>query len=289
MKAKVIKNIEVAQKYYKILLSCPQIAKIAKPGQFIEIKVLSIDDEPFLRRPFSIHRRGYRLSVIGYRTNTEHRTPATIEILYEVIGKGTEILSHKKRGEYLDVIGPLGNGFDYRSPQSAVCRPILVAGGMGIAPLIFLAEKLVQSSPAKAGSRNLREKFKVQRRPLVLLGVKTKAQIICEEEFKRLGCNIKIATDDGSRGFQGTVTDLLKHLLSTIDYQLSTIYACGPQPMLKEIAVISKRYNIPAQISLEEHMACGIGACLGCVVNTTAGYKRVCKDGPVFDSKEVVW
>jgi dihydroorotate dehydrogenase electron transfer subunit len=261
IKAKLIKNIEVAQKYYKILLSCPEIAKIAKPGQFIEIKV-SDSDEPFLRRPFSIQR--VRLS--------------NIEILYEVLGRGTGILSEKKSQEDLDIIGPLGNGFDYQSPVTSHQSPVLVAGGMGVAPLFFLAEKLVQSS-----------RFKVQRRPLVLLGAKTKTQIICEEEFKRLSCNIKIATDDGSRGSRGTVTDLLKHLLSTMNYEPSTIYACGPRLMLREITAISKRYNIPAQISLEEHMACGIGACLGCVVNTTTGYKRVCKDGPVFDAKEVIW
>jgi dihydroorotate dehydrogenase electron transfer subunit len=123
-----------------------------------------------------------------------------------------------------------------------------------------------------------------------LLGAKTKKQILCEKEFKRLGCDVKISTDDGSRGCRGKVTDLLKKFLGAKSYELRvTIYACGPRPMLKEIAAISKRYNIPSQISLEEHMACGIGACLGCVVNTTAGYKRVCRDGPVFDAEEVVW
>jgi dihydroorotate dehydrogenase electron transfer subunit len=130
----------------------------------------------------------------------------------------------------------------------------------------------------------------VTSKPLVLIGAKNKNQILCEKEFKKLGYDVKIATDDGSRGFKGKVTELLeKILLSAVSCQLSAVYACGPRPMLKEISRIANIYKIPAQISLEEHMACGIGACLGCVVNTKEGFKRVCKDGPIFNAKEIVW
>jgi len=254
-KAKLIKNIEVIQKYYKILLYCPQIARIAKPGQFVEIKV-SDNYEPLLRRPFSIHR------VKGNN----------IEILYEVLGKGTDILSQRKIGEYLDVIGPLGNGFNYRLPITDYRLPILVAGGMGVAPLMFLAEKLAE--------------VKIS----VLIGAKTKNHIFCEKEFKKLGCTLKISTDDGSRGFKGTATDLLKNiLLLTNNEKRLTIYACGPRPMLEEISRISRKHHIWAQISLEEHMACGIGICFGCAVKTRHGYKRVCKEGPVFNADEIIW
>jgi dihydroorotate dehydrogenase electron transfer subunit len=142
---------------------------------------------------------------------------------------------------------------------------------MGVAPLFFLAKKLKQA------------------KPVVLIGARTKSQILCEKEFLESGCDVKTATDDGSFGFRGRVTDLLKHQLSTMNYQLSTIYACGPKPMLKEISRIALKHNIPAQISLEAHMACGIGACLGCVVNTKEGFKRVCKEGPVFNCKDIVW
>jgi dihydroorotate dehydrogenase electron transfer subunit len=259
-KAKVIKNIAVAPKYYKIALSCSPIAKDANAGQFVAIKITD-SYEAFLRRPFSIHK----LSGPG------------IEILYEIVGKGTEILSQKKAGEYLDIIGPLGNGFDL-GVNTNDRTPILVAGGIGVAPLIFLAEKLAEIPNPKSQIPNL-----------VLIGAKTRSGVLCEKEFIKLGCNVKIATDDGSRGYKGYVTGLLKKELSTINYQLSTIYACGPRPMLKETAAISKKYNIPAQVSLEEHMACGIGACLGCAVNTKQGYKRVCQDGPVFDADEIVW
>jgi dihydroorotate dehydrogenase electron transfer subunit len=290
-RVKLIKNIEVSAGYCKIILSCPGLARLAKPGQFIEIKVTD-NHECLLRRPFSIHR--------AYGSN--------IEILFEIIGKGTEFLSQKKRGESLDIIGPLGNGFKMGAPEhpfdfaqgrqgtlparQAGRAPVLVAGGMGVAPLVFLAEKLAEVKSQKSKVKNI-----------VLIGAKTKNQILCEKEFKKLGCEIKISTDDGSRGFKGKVTELLKHLPSTIpacpclagrraadrDYRLSTIYACGPKPMLKEISVFSKKYNIPAQISLEEHMACGFGACLGCVVNTIEGYKRVCKEGPVFGAREIIW
>ncbi len=254
VKAKVIKNIEVAENYYKILISCPRTIQPLKAGQFMEIKV-SDNYEPLLRRPLSIH------TVKG----------RDIGFLYEIKGKGTEILSQKKPDEYLDIIGPLGNGFN-PTPNTYNLSPILVAGGMGVAPLVFLAERLQR------------------RNTQVLIGAKTKNQLLCEKEFKKLGCEVKISTDDGSSGFQGKVTDLLKNILRTThDARRTTIYACGPRPMLKEICRISKKYNFPAQISLEEHMACGIGACLGCVTSTTQGFKRVCKDGPVFDASEIRW
>ncbi|MDD5045304.1 MAG: dihydroorotate dehydrogenase electron transfer subunit, partial [Candidatus Omnitrophica bacterium] len=178
-------------------------------------------------------------------------------------------LSQKGAGEYLDVIGPLGNGFTL--PLTPYPLSLLVAGGMGVAPLVYLAEILKRS------------------KILVLIGAQSKSGIICEKEFKDLGCSVKIATDDGSCGFRGKVTELLSNILVTMDCRPATIYACGPRPMLKAVAEIAQKENIPAQISLEEHMACGIGACLGCAVNTRAGYKRVCKDGPVFGAEEIIW
>ena len=279
-KAKLIKNIEVAPGYYKICLSCAIIARAAQPGQFLEVKV-SIAAEPLLRRPFSIHRLNN----------------ATVEILFEVLGAGTKLLAEKKAGQYLDIIGPLGNGFNYRSPSQpaspagrhVTTSPLLVAGGMGVAPLLFLAEKLVTLPRRQAGRSSGHQ---VTRKPLVLIGAKTRNDILCENEFRKLGCSVKIATDDGSVGFNGRVTDLLKKILlanQRTSEPANQIYACGPGPMLKEVAAVAKKYNIPAQVSLEEHMACGIGACLGCVVNTQDGFKRVCKEGPVFDAKEIVW
>ena len=259
IKAKVIYNKRVKQDYFHCILKAPQITRQALPGQFITIK-FNDNEHAFLRRPFSIHKI----------------TGSNLAILYQVIGPATKIFSRIKAGEHLDIIGPLGNGF---SPVLRTPYSVLVAGGMGVAPLIFLAEKLVRSQSRKV----------TKSQALVLVGAKTRNQILCEKEFKRLGFDVKIATDDGSRGFKGKVTALLEDLLRTRYTVHGTIYACGPRPMLKEISRIALYNNISAQISLEEHMACGIGACLGCVVKTKDGFRRVCKDGPVFEAKEIIW
>jgi len=252
-KAKIIANKKVGPAYFEMILAAGGISRAAYPGQFVQVKV-SDSCQPLLRRPLGIHR------VSG----------ANILLLYEVLGPATKILAKRKAGEFLDILGPLGNGFDCGVGGQP---PVLVAGGMGVAPLLFLAEKLKRL------------------KPLVLIGARSKAQILCEKEFKKLGCSVKIATDDGSQGFKGKVTDLLRKVLlenSRTRELKNSIYTCGPRPMLKEISKIAKNYRIPAQVSLEEHMSCGIGACLGCVVNTKAGFQRVCKEGPVFNTDEVI-
>ncbi len=249
-KVRVVSNRQVATGYFKIVLEAPAIARCAKPGNFVMVKV-SEGLEPFLRRPLGIHRV----------------SSASIELLYEVIGKGTRILSQVKPGDHLLVIGPLGNGFKVNSAKGV--RPVLVAGGMGVAPLVFLAEKL-----------------KAQK-PLVLLGAQTKTKLLCRKDFFASGCQVQIATDDGSQGFKGRVTWLLAEAMSK--EQPLVIYACGPSAMLKEVSRLARHHGLPAQLSLESHMACGIGACLGCVVKTESGYKRVCKEGPVFDAQEIYW
>lgn len=286
IKAKLNFNKKIKGKYFHLALQAARIAKAAQPGQFVHIRI-NDGCQPLLRRPFSIHRVG----------------AANIEILYEALGEGTEILSQRKAGEYLDIIGPLGNGFDLE-PCALSLEPILVAGGMGVAPLVFLADKLAQGRRQEA-----------QAKRLVLIGAKAKNQILCEKEFQKLGYSVKIATNNGSMGFKGKVSDLLrkmlvaghraqgtgvkiKRLAPCALYHEPVFYACGPHPMLKEIAKISKEHNIFAQVSLEEHMACGIGACLGCVVKAQGTgfraqgkveYKRACKEGPVFNADEIVW
>jgi len=255
-KVKVIANQKVGRNYFLLRLSSKEIASLAAPGQFVQIKVVP-GNEIFLRRPLGVHRVSKN----------------TFDCLYETVGKGTKLLSRRKTGDYLDVIGPLGNGFRYaRRYDRHDARRILVAGGMGVAPLLFLAQKFPGDKPT------------------VLIGARRKSQIICEREFKRFGCSVKVATDDGSKGSRGRVTDLLKKILHTTqDVGRTTIYACGPRPMLKEISRLSTRYNIPAEISLEEHLACGIGACFGCAVETRDGFRRICRDGPVFSADRIIW
>jgi dihydroorotate dehydrogenase electron transfer subunit len=258
IKARIVSNKNIRGGYWHCAVSAPLIAAKALPGQFINIKVNS-GLVPLLRRPLSIH-------------NIE---AGKIFFLYEVLGPGTRELSQKKRGDYLDIIGPLGNGFDIKlAGKKDFTDSVIVAGGMGAAPLCFLANKIKRS------------------KPLVLIGARSKEGILCEKEFKKLGCRVKISTDDGSCGYSGRVTELLENELSTgkpANRKTLSIYACGPQPMLKEISRLSKEYKIDAQLSLEEHVSCGFGACLGCVVKTQSGYKRVCKEGPVFVAKEIIW
>ena len=263
-KVRIIAAKKISQDYFSLALGSKKIACQAVPGQFVQIKDYG-GNYPLLRRPFGIHR------VKG----------KTFDILCQIVGPGTKLFARKKAGDFLDLIGPLGNGFTYHWEFARPRCIILVAGGMGVAPLTFLAEKLKEIKNKKAAVKTL-----------VLLGAKNKTQVLCAKEFRALGCEVKIATDNGSMGFKGYVTDLLKKILqdnliaATEDNQ---IYACGPRPMLEEVASLSREFNIPAQISLEEHLACGIGACLGCVVNTREGFKRICKEGPVFWADEIVW
>jgi len=253
IKAKIISQKKLKGNYWQLEFESKIIAKNALPGQFVNVKV-NAGIEPLLRRPLSIHK------VKG----------AIIQLLYEALGPGTQILSSRKPGEFLDLIGPLGNGFNYsKFNKNAVKKNILIAGGMGVAPLIFLAEKLKLS------------------KPVVLIGARTQEQILCLQEFKVLGAQVKLATDDGSVGFKGRVTDLLRNVLTQVKPQ--SIFSCGPHPMLKAVAQVARENKINAQLSLESHMACGIGACLGCAVLTRDGYKRACKDGPVFLSQELIW
>ena len=268
LKARILSQTKVKNNYWHCEFSAPQLAKISQPGQFINIRV-SDKCEPLLRRPLSIHGT----------------SGAKIKILYEVVGRATEVLAQKKAGESLDIIGPLGNGFSVNGFRSAV----IVGGGMGVAPLIFLAEKLAEVKKSLACSSR-QEKSQV--RTMVLIGAKSREQLLCVKEFKKLGYDVKISTDDGSAGSKGRVTELLKDLLGAASQKPEvTIYACGPRPMLKAVSDLSSAYAIPAQVSLEEHMSCGIGACLGCVVKVKSDfeYKRVCKEGPVFNSAELTW
>ena len=267
-KVKILSSEEIAPNIYLMGLSASLIANEAKPGQFIHIKC-STGDNPLLRRPISIHKI--------------EKDKGEIFILFQVKGKGTEILSERKIGEYLDVIGPIGNGFQLFSKSQKV---MIIGGGIGIAPLLAIAEESV---------------FK-GKEVKVLIGAANKKMILGEKYFKKLGVETCIATEDGSYQYKGLVTDLTEKIISK--WLPDQIFACGPKPKLRKIAQISINKNINSQVSLEERMGCGIGACLGCVCKikiretdnfknnlnqTNYIYKRVCVDGPVFEAREVVW
>jgi dihydroorotate dehydrogenase electron transfer subunit len=262
-KCRILDHSKVGSSHYKLTLLSQYISSHAQPGQFINVRC-SESRDPLLRRPISFHK-----------ISAEHET---FELLYEVVGRGTELLTKFFVGEELDCLGPLGEGFKV-DPAKKI--RILVGGGMGVAPLLGLAEQITN------------DKLQMTNALYVLLGAKTKACILCEEDFRKTTDQVLVATDDGSYGKKGFISDLLldfiNNQLSTFDFQLSTVYSCGPKAMLKAVAEIAFQKKIDCQVSMEERMACGVGACKGCPVKTINGYKMVCKDGPVFDSKEIVF
>ncbi len=247
LRAKIKDNKQLAKNYYKLTLESKEISENSKPGQFINA-LINPGTCPMLRRPFAIHR--------------VDKNKETFEILYEIVGMGTKALALKKVGEKLDLIGPLGTGFKIDAKKKSAT---LVAGGIGIAPLTYLAEELIKQGKDVC----------------VILGEKTDKLASLKEGLVVGGCKLLVTTEDGSAGKKGLATEVL--ITDPI------IYACGPKAMLKAVAKKAKSKKISCQVSLEEKMACGLGACLGCAIMTRKGMKMVCKDGPVFNAEEIIW
>lgn len=232
-------NMLIASQVWRMELQGDTSA-ITKPGQFVNIKL----DGNFLRRP---------ISVCDVDADT-------LTLVYKAVGAGTCQMSRMACGESLNLLTGLGNGYDYAAAGES---PLLVGGGVGVPPLFNLA-------------RMLRHEGK---RVQVALGFNSANDAILVDEFRALGCEVAIATIDGSMGTKGFVTNILPE-------HYSFFYACGPLPMLK---ALSKAVSTDGQMSLEERMGCGFGICVGCTQKTTNGFKRVCKEGPVFDKNEIIW
>ena len=259
---------KIADDIFSIAFLSPLLAEKSLPGQFLHIK---LDDERvLLRRPFSIHKI--------------HKEK--VFIIFKVKGTATSIFSHLKKGAFLDVLGPLGNGFscfgaETKWESAEIKFPkgvILISGGIGAAPFIFLAQK-INSLRKRAGRLPV----------LVLLGAKTESELLCESDFKRLGCKVFIATDDGSKGFKGTVTDLLKKQLQASGHRLQAyVYACGSEAMLRSLSAVLEEFpELACEASFEQFMGCGIGVCCGCAIRSKSGYKKVCREGPVFNLRDI--
>lgn len=247
----IYSNKQIATNIYDMCIYAPDIAKDAKPGQFVNVYTKS--SETILPRPISIAE-----------TNIETKT---IRIIYGVVGKGTTEFSNLKTGDSIKLVGALGNGFDI---NSNLTQHIILAGGIGTPPMLGLAKNLKGNIKAYLGFRS---------------------EPILVKEFETLGVEVHIATDDGSVGFKGNNIALIRQ--ENTNAQM--IYACGPKVMLRAAAKWATEKEIPMQVSMEEHMACGIGACSGCVCKTKARktedweYTKVCMNGPVFLSSEVIW
>lgn len=250
VKATVISKTFFTKDVFKLTLYAPTIAKKFKAGQFIHL-LCGQGQQFILRRPFSVHQ------ISG----------DSFDILIKVVGQGTAYLSHINVRDQIDFIGPLGRPFSTKG----VTKALIVAGGMGIAPLFLLAQQLAE------------QKVKTY----ALLGAPTRDLLFSYMDIKRLTRKVEATTEDGSFGRHGKVTDLLSQMLNEVQPEM--IYACGPLAMLEAVGRVARQQLISCQVSLEARMACGVGACYGCVVAGRDGYLKVCSDGPVFNLEELRW
>ena len=220
-----------------------------RPGQFVNIKL----DGLYLRRPISV------CDCVG----------CVLTLIYKVVGKGTELMSKMTQCEELDVLTGLGNGYDLTKSGET---PLLIGGGVGVPPLYMLCRKLAEEG----------------RHPKVVLGFNKAEEVFYPNEFAALGAEVKVATVDGSVGVKGFVTDAIAALADE-GKKFSYFYTCGPEPMLKAVYNSPVLDGVEGEFSFEERMGCGFGACMGCSCKTVTGYKRICKDGPVLEKKEILW
>ena len=250
----IISNERDTDLYFRLVVRAPQIAPLVQPGQFAHLRILPLK-EALLRRPFSI------FLVAG----------DTFSVLYKSVGKGTEVLSRMRPGEKLSAIGPLGHGFTVPPPGGET--PLLIAGGYGMAAMYLLAQR----SPQKG---------------IVFVGGRRRVDILCEEEFRALDWDVRVTTEDGSHGEKGLVT---QPLIAELRQRTAgrKLFACGPTPMLKAVGEIAEEFKLPAELSMDEHMCCGVGVCLACVIPIKSGdgweYQRTCTEGPVFDARQIAW
>ncbi|MGE5615119.1 MAG: dihydroorotate dehydrogenase electron transfer subunit [Bacillota bacterium] len=256
LKEKIKKIERLAEDIYRITIESEYISSAAVPGQFVNIKC-GEGNNAFLRRPLSIC--------------SANAAEGTYCVVFKKIGAGTALLSGKKEGDTLDVLGPLGNGFDLDIKYGKIA---VVGGGLGIFPLLYVLEK---------------SKAVIKRS---YLGFRDSGLMVLEDEFRRNSLSLEITTDDGSYGIKGFITDLLKRDIEVEKFDI--IYACGPVPMLKKVARQAGSAEMRCQVSLEQRMGCGFGACLGCAVKMRSKdggweYKHVCRDGPVFNGSDVIF
>ena len=310
--ARVVDNVEVVPGYHRLRLQAPDIAKSARAGQFVHVLPRSgATHDPLLRRAFSV------LSC----------QETTFDILFRVQGRGTAVLGRHQSGDVLDVLGPLGKPFIMPHPRNAqaptaktpaaapieakaATRAVLVGGGVGVPPLAMLAGQItrMQASTRTTGTIATGPAEEV----IALIGARSRGDVLCLDDFARCNTPVEVATDDGTLGTHGLVTQLLESHLergtrdvagtAPLDGQMaaysasdSIVYACGPLPMLQAVAAICASRTVPCQVSLEESMPCGVGVCNGCVVRVAQAddeyghYRRVCVDGPVMWAHEIAW
>jgi len=267
-RAKIVSNQEIAPACFRMVLAGEFENFTINPGQFIMLKI-SKGYDPLLRRPFAVER-------------IKTRQGFFLQLIYKVIGKGTKIMSRMPPGTEVELLGPLGNGFQIPDKLNTA---LVIAGGMGIASLRGLIYLIIA------------RKIKTIH---LFMGAKSASQLIASAQLQKMKILVHLATEDGSAGFAGMVTEIFDDFLrkySSISSgsNQTMVFACGPPKMLARVASLCEKYNLPCQASLESRMACGIGACLGCAVkvkkpaNHFSTYVRVCQEGPVFNAQEIEW
>jgi dihydroorotate dehydrogenase electron transfer subunit len=261
-RAEILSNRAEGQSNWRLVVRVPGWCG-SRPGQFLMLSPGALSavprTDPLLPRPMAIYRE--RLEAGG----------AEVEVLYKVSGRGTSLLAETEPGQLLSVVGPLGRGFSL--PPSGT-RAVLVGGGTGVASLYGLAAAALGAGAGVS----------------VLLGARSAGELMAAADFSDLGVDLRVATEDGSEGRRGLVTELLLELLGEVSDAAPTLYVCGPTLMMRRCAEIAAEHSVPCVVSLENRMACGFGVCLGCAVPVTAGgYGLVCREGPVFASGDVVW
>lgn len=264
----ILSNQELSPGYFCMRILAPGFAALATPGQFVMLRP-ELALPTMLRRPFGIFRTGCLPAECDGLPEREF-----MEVLYKVVGQGTRILSELHAGDRVELLGPLGHGFEL---DDSPCGKLLVGGGIGLVPLYLLAEELIDRG----------------HQVRLLMGGRTRDDILAVTEFERLGVETYVSTDDGSLGEEGLVTRVLERKLDK--YPCAEVFACGPMAMLAAVERICSDRKVPLQVSLEAHMACGVGACLGCVVKGVGhsdqqpNYLCTCKDGPVFNAARLDW
>lgn len=246
----IVSKDNLSKNCFSFEVSCPDVATIAKAGQFAHIKA----DGFSLRRPISICEI--------------NEQKGTIRLVFEIRGEGTGVIAQKKQGDFLDLIAPLGNGFTLLEKDK---KAVVIGGGIGVPPMLQVGKHYGENATA-------------------IIGFRSADAVILDKDFIKNNIALKLCTDDGTKGQRGYVSDALKAHFET--EKVDIIYACGPHLMLKSVLELATKHNIPCEVSLEERMGCGVGACLVCacktVKNGTEYYAHVCKDGPVFKGEEVV-
>ena len=258
--ATVLANNAIIAGHKVLTCVAPEIAAQAQPGHFVNALTAERTD-PLLRKPFSLY--------------TVNREEGQISLLYSIVGATTQGMARKAPGDTLDLVGPLG-GRIFRPDTRPGAAHIMVGGGYGVPPLVFLSRELQMTDSTSEIA--------------FIIGARRKDLLLCEAELTAAGVAAHPATEDGSHGTQGRVTDVLEPMLRERDGQRATVYCCGPTPMMRAVGELCLSLGVPCQLSVEVSMPCGIGVCMGCVLDLTDGRRvRCCVDGPVFEASEVKW